>query len=76
MLIPLEDLIDQYAPNLKKVMEKYPNIKSSITAPDGHIYALPGIDTSTTSQTPTHVDEWILVKELRSRKTKFYRRVV
>ncbi|MGN7297849.1 extracellular solute-binding protein [Ferdinandcohnia sp. SAFN-114] len=52
LLAPLEDLIDQYAPNLQKVMEKYPDLKSSITAPDGHIYALPGIDTSTTSQVP------------------------
>lgn len=52
MLIPLEDLIDQYAPNLKKVMEEHPDIKPSITAPDGHIYALPGLDTTTQSKTP------------------------
>ncbi|WP_062350186.1 extracellular solute-binding protein [Bacillus kwashiorkori] len=51
-LQPLENLIEKYAPNLQKVMEKYPNLKPSITAPDGHIYALPGIDTSITSQTP------------------------
>ncbi|QKS48926.1 extracellular solute-binding protein (plasmid) [Paenibacillus cellulosilyticus] len=45
MLIPLEDLINQYAPNLKGLLEQYPEIKSSITAPDGHIYALPAIVT-------------------------------
>ncbi|WP_168120176.1 extracellular solute-binding protein [Paenibacillus sp. HB172176] len=45
MLIPLEELIDQYAPNLKALLEQYPEIASSITAPDGHIYALPGIVT-------------------------------
>ncbi|HBU83893.1 MAG TPA: ABC transporter substrate-binding protein [Paenibacillus sp.] len=40
-ILPLEDLIDQYAPNLKALLERRPDIKSSITAPDGHIYGLP-----------------------------------
>ena len=25
-------------------MEQFPDLKASITAPDGHIYTLPGID--------------------------------
>lgn len=40
-IIPLEDLIDQYAPNLKKLLEERPDVKAAITAPDGHIYGLP-----------------------------------
>lgn len=40
-LIPLENLIEEYAPNLQKVLEKRPELKSMITAPDGHIYSLP-----------------------------------
>ncbi|MFD1735442.1 extracellular solute-binding protein [Bacillus salitolerans] len=52
LLIPLEDLIEKYAPNLQKVMEKYPDLKASITAPDGHIYTLPGIDNLSHSQAP------------------------
>lgn len=40
-IIPLEDLIDQYAPNLKKLFEERPELKQVITAPDGHIYSLP-----------------------------------
>ncbi|WP_178024897.1 ABC transporter substrate-binding protein [uncultured Paenibacillus sp.] len=40
-IVPLEDLIDQYAPNLKALFERRPDIKSAITAPDGHIYGLP-----------------------------------
>ena len=43
MLIPLEDLIDKYAPNIKRIFEQYPEIEATITAPDGHIYALPSI---------------------------------
>lgn len=52
ILIPLEDLIDDYAPNFKKLMEKHPDLEASITAPDGHIYAMPGLDTTTQSKTP------------------------
>lgn len=40
-IIPLEDLIEQYAPNLKKLLEERPDVKAAITAPDGHIYGLP-----------------------------------
>ena len=43
VLEPLEDLIDQYAPNFKALMEKYPAIAARITAPDGHIYSLPAV---------------------------------
>ena len=41
ILVPLEGYIDTYAPNLKKIFEKYPDVKKSITTMDGHIYALP-----------------------------------
>lgn len=44
LLIPLEDLIDKYAPNIKKIFEQYPEYKKELTAPDGHIYSLPSID--------------------------------
>jgi putative aldouronate transport system substrate-binding protein len=41
ILVPLNDLIEKHAPNLKAVFQKYPEVKKSITAPDGNIYALP-----------------------------------
>lgn len=40
-IIPLEQLIEDYAPNLRKLFEERPDIKAAITAPDGHIYGLP-----------------------------------
>jgi putative aldouronate transport system substrate-binding protein len=43
-IIPVEDLIDQYMPNLKKVLDTKPEYKSMITATDGHIYAFPWIE--------------------------------
>jgi len=46
VLLPLEDLIDNYAPNIKKVLDENPDVRKSITTPDGHIYSLPRIDLS------------------------------
>jgi putative aldouronate transport system substrate-binding protein len=43
-LVPLESLIDKYAPNLKKIFEKRPEIKAAVTASDGHIYTLPAAE--------------------------------
>lgn len=40
-LIPLEDLIEQHAPNLRRIFELRPEIKATVTASDGHIYTLP-----------------------------------
>ncbi|RAV11257.1 extracellular solute-binding protein [Paenibacillus contaminans] len=44
ILIPLEELIDKYAPNVKKLLQDNPTYKKQLTAPDGHIYSLPTID--------------------------------
>ena len=43
MLIPLNKLIDKYAPNIKKALRDYPTVRQSITSPDGNIYCLPEI---------------------------------
>lgn len=40
LLLPLEGLIDRYAPNIKRVFEQYPEARKAATTPDGHIYAL------------------------------------
>lgn len=42
--LALNDLIDKYGVETKKLMEKYPEVKNAITAPGGNIYALPKID--------------------------------
>jgi putative aldouronate transport system substrate-binding protein len=44
VIIPLEDLIEQYMPNLNSIFEKYPEYRALSTAPDGHIYSLPWIE--------------------------------
>lgn len=42
--IPLNELIDQHAPNIKKALEDVSYLKSAMTAPDGNIYALPKVN--------------------------------
>ena len=37
---PLDDLIAQYAPDIQRVLEEDPELKSLLTAPDGHIYTI------------------------------------
>nr|WP_232323205.1 ABC transporter substrate-binding protein [Streptococcus sp. S784/96/1] len=44
VIVPVEDLIDKYMPNLKKILDEHPEYRSLITAPDGHIYSFPWIE--------------------------------
>ena len=44
VFLPLNDLIDENAPNIKKAMEEISYLKSGATAPDGNIYALPAVN--------------------------------
>ena len=44
VIIPLEDYIDAYMPNLSAVFEKYPEYKTMCTDTEGHIWALPWIE--------------------------------
>nr|WP_208604254.1 ABC transporter substrate-binding protein [Streptococcus cuniculi] len=44
VIIPVEDLIDQYMPNLKKILDENPEYRALMTAPDGHIYSFPWIE--------------------------------
>lgn len=43
MIVALDDLL-QYAPNAVQMLEDYPDLKKSLTSPDGKIYTLPFYD--------------------------------
>ncbi|MEK3883375.1 extracellular solute-binding protein [Paenibacillus sp. PL2-23] len=45
-LMRLNELIDQYAPNFKAVMEKYPDIRKGLETAEGNIYAMPSLTDS------------------------------
>lgn len=44
VLIPLNDLIDKYSVEFKKLLDEIDWLRPAITAPDGNIYALPQIN--------------------------------
>lgn len=44
VIIPLEEYIDAYMPNLRGVFEKYPEYKAMCMDENGHIWALPWIE--------------------------------
>ena len=44
IIIPLEDYIDSYMPNLKAVFDKYPEYRAMCTDSNGHIWGLPWIE--------------------------------
>ncbi len=44
VIIPLEEYIDAYMPNLKGVFEKFPEYRTMSTDANGHIWALPWIE--------------------------------
>jgi len=44
VFLPLNDLIDQYAPNIKQIFEERPDLKTAITSSDGNIYAMPQVN--------------------------------
>lgn len=56
LLIPLQDLIEEYAPNIKKLLDLREDVKKLITV-DGNIYALPSV-----SSTGMCIDLWINYK--------------
>lgn len=41
VFLKLDDLIDEYAPNFKALMDQYPMLRKGLTMPDGHIYSFP-----------------------------------
>ena len=57
-LLPLDEYIDEYCPNIKKVLDAHPDFVSQITWKDGHIYHLPTINTDMPS-----VQKAIVVRE-------------
>ena len=44
VIIPVEDYIDEYMPNLSAVFEKYPEYRTMCEDENGHIWALPWIE--------------------------------
>ncbi|MBA3277012.1 MAG: extracellular solute-binding protein [Chloroflexia bacterium] len=60
--LPLNDLIEQHAPNIKAFLDEFPEIRRLITAPDGEIYALPSVVTDAAYADPMGIlyrEDWL-----------------
>lgn len=44
LFMPVEDLIEEHMPNLKRIFELRPEYKAACYAPDGHIYGFPRVE--------------------------------
>jgi len=44
VIIPINDLIEQYGPNIQKRLAEYPEVLRDMTNPDGTIYGLPHVE--------------------------------
>jgi putative aldouronate transport system substrate-binding protein len=62
-IIPLDDLINQYAPHIKAMIDNPPfkidNFKSELTSADGHIYSLPRLTEVTTGMVFCIRQDWL-----------------
>ena len=59
ILIPLNDLIDEYAVNLKERWAENPAYKNQMTTPDGNIYGIPSADSGMTGHGAMPVKLWM-----------------
>lgn len=54
-IIPLNDLIENYAPNLKKRFEERPDLYENMLFPDGNIYGIPKVDEKPLQSNPDNL---------------------
>ena len=63
MFMPVEDLVEKYMPNLKKIFDERPEYKALCFAPDGHMYGFPRVEEMNgLTSTPGSVyvnEEWL-----------------
>ncbi|WP_305768278.1 extracellular solute-binding protein [Candidatus Epulonipiscium viviparus] len=77
IFLPLNDLIDQHAPNIKKALEDHPEVMEAWTAEDGNLYTIPKMGGATHSLTSYRMwlnYEWLDNLDLEVPKTteEFY----
>ena len=59
ILAPMSELVDEYAPNFKKILEEEPSILKDIKANDGDFYHLPLLSAVRTAQVFMIRQDWL-----------------
>ncbi|MDB5889097.1 MAG: sugar transporter permease, partial [Rhodocyclales bacterium] len=67
--IPLNKLIDQYAPNIKAFLKSHPDVDRSIRAPDGSIYYIPYVPDGTVARGWFIRQDWLDKLKLKQPQT-------
>jgi len=57
--LPLNDLINSYAPNIRALLDARPYLENFITAPDGNIYHIPNVAEGLIAQTVFMRTDWL-----------------
>lgn len=66
---PLNDLINKYAPDIKKYLDENPVVKAAITASDGNIYQIPTVYTAKVSEGWFIRQDWLDKLKLKAPTT-------
>ncbi|RAP77218.1 extracellular solute-binding protein [Paenibacillus montanisoli] len=70
VLVPLEELIEKYTVNIKKMLEESPEVRKAITTPDGHIYTIPLVQKQANTKSVMHINkQWLDKLGLQAPKT-------
>ena len=67
--VPLNDLIDEFAPNIKAFFEARPDIKSAISAADGNVYYIPYLPEGKYGRMYFIRQDWLDKLELKTPET-------
>jgi len=67
--LPLNDLIDQHAPNFKKFLEERDDVRRYLTAPDGNIYSINFVPDGAAAQGYFIRQDWLEKLGLEEPKT-------
>lgn len=57
-IIPLNDLINEFAPGIRALFDEYPAVEKASTSPDGKLYTVPQVNTLEPNRT-SHRNIWI-----------------
>ena len=68
ILTPINDLIDQYCPNIKQRLEENPTWKDNMKSSDGNIYGIPSVDSGGIGHVNCAMKYWINQEWLKNLK--------
>ena len=66
VIIALDELIDEHSVYLKALLDANPHVRAEITAPDGHIYAIPKVEYN--EKQATRAKMWVYTEWLEAYK--------